>query len=181
MSSKKWHPSAQESDFWAQVTKEVKKQQFSKLINLEPNLAKPMVLPKEQRLHHQQSCNLKELILNDNSNVDSRTIAKLKKGDYQIDGSIDLHGYTLLEAVRKFEEFILQAWQLKKRLLLIITGKGIGESSIRSMIKSWVHNKNVRPFVLRIGFAPAKHGGTGAFYVLLKRDRQQKKLYDINY
>ena len=176
MSSKKWQPNELELAFWNQATQGIKKQRLNKRIDFEPNLEKPEIKFRPRSDDYQYQKNEKELILNDDSNIDNSTITKMKKGDYKIDASIDLHGYTLKEAIQKFEEFILQSWHLKKRLLLVITGKGIGDNSIRSMLTNWVNNKNIRPFILRIGFASTKHGGTGAFYVLLKRDRNQKNI-----
>ena len=170
MSSKKWSHNNLEFDFWTQATKEIKKQQLSEIIGI----GQPLIIHKMQQPDYKRNLNSKELVLNDNSNIDRCTINRLKKGDYKIDGTLDLHGYTLIDAVQKFEEFILRAWQLKKRLLLVITGKGTGESSIRNMITKWINNRKVCQFVLRIGVAHTKHGGMGAFYVLLKRDRKSE-------
>ncbi|WHQ46586.1 MAG: Smr/MutS family protein [Candidatus Midichloria sp.] len=176
MSSKKWLPNEFEAEFWQKVTKDIKKHKKSKLVIKEPNTERPIVITRElDYCPNQYQYTLNGLILDDDSNIDRNTIDEIKKGHYPIDAKIDLHGYSLKNALRKLEQFILTSWQNKFRLLIVITGKGSGGNSIKDMIITWLNYKNIRSYILRVGTAPPKHGGTGAFYVLLKRDRKRKK------
>ena len=48
----------------------------------------------------------------------------IKKGKLKIQAKLDLHGFTLEESKEKVAEFVLKNYKYKKRLLLVITGKG---------------------------------------------------------
>jgi DNA-nicking Smr family endonuclease len=58
-------------------------------------------------------------------------------------------------------------------MLLIITGKGNSSFQNHPVLKnnllSWLMDSAFRCSILYINYAHAKHGGHGAFYVLLKR------------
>lgn len=97
---------------------------------------------------------------------------KMDKGLLKIDAKLDLHGYTLNDAQEKLCEFILNSYHQNKRLVLIITGKGINSSSlstIKGEFMHWLNIPKLRPYILRVSQAKQKDGGSGAYYVYLKR------------
>lgn len=101
----------------------------------------------------------------------SRTqdLAKLKKGEVQIQSRLDLHGHTEQTALSKLTAFIQQAHAKGLRYLLIIHGKGYNSDTEFPIIKNLVNQ--VLPQLSPIqGFCSAqpKDGGTGAVYVWLK-------------
>jgi len=176
MSSKKWFPNEDEVAFWERETKNVKQKVKSKIFIKEPCVEKPTIKYSEYNFFSTMSDRAyNELVLNDHANIDHRTINNIKRSLYPIDSQIDLHGCNLENALRALELFVLQSWQKKYRMLLIITGKGHGSNSIRDMMIKWLNYKNIRPYILRVSMASAKHGADGAFYVLLKRDREYNK------
>lgn len=101
-----------------------------------------------------------------------RTISKLKKGDYEWQAGLDLHGYTLEEARQELENFIHDAMNDRMRCVLIVHGKAWGGLADYPVIKSHV-NAWLREMSEVIAFSSAQpvDGGTGALYVLLKKGR----------
>ena len=101
--------------------------------------------------------------------------------------SIDLHGYTLEQANDAIEEFILKAYDEKVSKLIVVTGKGIHSdvekdpyvSKDLSILKYSVpefinNNENLMRVINDIQDATIEDGGSGAFYVLLKKKRSIK-------
>lgn len=104
--------------------------------------------------------------------IDRATLARLKRGDIPISGRLDLHGMTQVDAHAALDGFIGRAAGAGKRLLLVITGKGSdGDGILRRMLPRWINSGPHAARVLRIEPAHARHGGGGAWYVYLRRDR----------
>jgi DNA-nicking Smr family endonuclease len=104
--------------------------------------------------------------------LDRRSAERLKGGEMQIDGRLDLHGMTQDAAHANLLAFVGRAFDAGRRCVLVITGKGRGgEGVLRSQVPRWLNQSPVRERIL--GFTPAqpRHGGDGAFYVLVKRRR----------
>lgn len=103
--------------------------------------------------------------------MDRATKTKLEKGKLDIEGQIDLHGMTQEKAFTALQNFILSAAKREKRTLLVITGKGSlsGKTGVlRQMLPLWLEDN---PLVLAITQARPKDGGTGAFYVRLRKNK----------
>ena len=58
-----------------------------------------------------------------------------------------------------------------QRLLLVITGKGRTDrpGRIRHELSHWLEHDNLRRHVAALRPASLRHGGAGAFYLILKR------------
>ncbi len=107
--------------------------------------------------------------------VDRRTSERLRKGRMAIEGRIDLHGMTQAAAHSALSGFILQSHRQRRRVVLVITGKGnIGRGGgvLRAEVPNWLNQEPVREKVLAFFPAQPKDGGAGALYVLLKRQRR---------
>ena len=109
----------------------------------------------------------------------------VKKGSFNIDKKIDFHGKTLLDSEEQFNNTILDSYNDGKRCLLFVTGKGLfksknyGESEkpklyhsiIRSCFVEWVSSKKFSKYILSFEQASIEHGGDGAFYVYLRKNK----------
>jgi DNA-nicking Smr family endonuclease len=111
--------------------------------------------------------------------IDKRQADRFRGGKLEIDGKIDLHGRTQAEAHDALHDFVHRAHRAGKRCLLVITGKGgtktpDGERTrgiLRQAVPRWLNEPGLRRFVLAFDHARPQHGGEGALYVLLKRER----------
>ncbi|CAK0740118.1 DNA mismatch repair protein MutS [uncultured Gammaproteobacteria bacterium] len=106
--------------------------------------------------------------------IDRRTDQRLRRGQLDIDGRIDLHGLSQAQAHDALAGFVRRGWYDGRRCLLVITGKGSGgegQGVLRAAVPRWLHETPFRPLVLAIHPARTDHGGDGAYYILLRRRR----------
>ena len=112
---------------------------------------------------------------------------KIKTGNTTKIRSIDLHGYTLEEANKAIEEFIINSFEEKVNKLIVVTGKGIHSDVERdpyvskdlSILKYSVpefisNNQNLNNLINEITDAKIEDGGSGAFYIFLKKNKSTK-------
>jgi DNA-nicking Smr family endonuclease len=105
---------------------------------------------------------------------------RLRRGRVEIDARIDLHGMTQDAARSALGHFLHGARSRSFRCVLVITGKGKSPSRSRGERESspgvlkrrfpeWLAERELRHLVT--GYAPAhrRHGGDGAFYVMIRR------------
>ena len=97
------------------------------------------------------------------------TLRKLRRGQWPIQDSIDLHGSTSEEARRLLVAFLHHAQHNGQRCVCVIHGKGWRTESGIGVLKVRVrHWLTQYPQVLAFCEAPANAGGAGAVWVLLK-------------
>ena len=119
---------------------------------------------------------------------------KLPNKDIKIDNklsfktrSIDLHGYTLEEANKTIENLIIKSFQENINKLIVVTGKGIHSQNEKdpyvskdlSILKYSVpefisNNKNLMKIIYEMKDAKIEDGGSGAFYIFLKKNKTIK-------
>ena len=96
--------------------------------------------------------------------------------------SLDLHGYSLDDANQVIENFIKKSYEEKVSKLIIVTGKGLHSSnekdpyvskdlgilkySIPNFLKN---NADLMDLITNISEASIEDGGSGAFYIFLKK------------
>ena len=97
--------------------------------------------------------------------------AHLRRGRLEPQSRLDLHGLTRDSAYRTLLGFLLRGQAQGQKLVLVITGKG---GVLRSQLPLWLGQSEMRALVGGINQAHVKHGGAGAFYVLLKRHRRAR-------
>ncbi len=95
-------------------------------------------------------------------------LRKLRRGDYRVQGEIDLHGLTVAEAKEALREFLGEALLRQWRCVRIVHGKGLRSGHRGPVLKGMVASmlRKVGP-VLAYVSARQVDGGTGAVYVLL--------------
>ena len=116
----------------------------------------------------------KEKLPNKDLKIDKKIIFKIK--------SIDLHGYTLDEANKSIESFIIKSYQENINKLIVVTGKGIHSQNEKdpyvskdlSILKYSVpefikNNQKLMKKIIEFKDAEIKDGGSGAFYIYLRK------------
>jgi DNA-nicking Smr family endonuclease len=113
--------------------------------------------------------------------MDQKKFQKLKRGKTRPEARIDLHGMTADAACSALTGFLLRAQASGKRLVLVITGKGrpgddygpipTRSGVLRRSLPDWVSRPPLSAVVLQTTEAHDRHGGSGAFYVYLRRSR----------
>lgn len=102
--------------------------------------------------------------------VQKSQLRRMKAGQIVFEGSLDLHGMSVEKARTILREFLAEAVSLEVRCVRVTHGKAARLDGKKPMIKSHV-NTWLRQHDKVLGFTScvARHGGTGAVYVLLKR------------
>ena len=98
---------------------------------------------------------------------------------------IDLHGYSLESANQIIENFIIKSFEEGVTKLIVITGKGLHSknqnnpyvskdlSILKHSVPEYIqNNQNLVRIVDLIQDARIEDGGSGAFYVYLKKKRK---------
>jgi len=102
--------------------------------------------------------------------VQEGQMRKLKLGQIAFEGSLDLHGMPVEKAREILWEFLAEATRLEIRCVRVTHGKAARLDGKRPMIKSHVNTwLRQHPQVLGFTSCQARHGGTGALYVMLRR------------
>lgn len=119
--------------------------------------------------------------------IDRRTSQKLGRGQVEFEAKLDLHGHSREDAYVALRRFLSEGRRMGFRCVLVVTGKGENpfarhtlhttrhydtperQGILRAALPQWLQEPELRSLVS--GFQPAhpKHGGGGAFYVLLRR------------
>ena len=102
--------------------------------------------------------------------------------------SIDLHGYNLEDANKVTEKFITKAFKENIKKLIVVTGKGLHSnkendpyvskdlSILRYSVPEFINkNKNLTDIISEIKEAKIQDGGSGAFYIYLKKNNNNIK------
>ena len=100
--------------------------------------------------------------------------------------SIDLHGYSLQNANKVIENFIKKSYEEEVKKLIVVTGKGLHSDnqnnpyvskdlsilkySVPEFIRS---NQNLIKIIDFMQDAKIEDGGSGAFYIHLKKKRKK--------
>lgn len=95
--------------------------------------------------------------------------ARLRRGRGEPEARLDLHGLTQDAAYRMAVRFLMSARADGKRLVLVITGKG---GVLRGQFPLWLGQGDLKALVGGVSEAHIRHGGSGAFYVTLRRQKR---------
>ncbi len=124
-----------------------------------------------------------EKFISSNEKIPNKDYKKTNQKKFETK-SIDLHGYTLEDANRIIEKFINQSFKDRINKLIVVTGKGLHSQNEKdpyvskdlSILKYSVpefikNNKSLMNIINEIKNASIEDGGSGAFYIFLKKNR----------
>ena len=119
--------------------------------------------------------------LNSDEKLKSKDL-DIKKNTTPINKTIDLHGFTLEEANKKIEKLINDAHEKGVSKVIVITGKGIHSnverdpyvskdlSTLKFSVPDYIkNNSELMKKIREIKNADKEDGGSGVFYIYLKR------------
>lgn len=122
---------------------------------------------------------LSERLARQQIRMDSKAYGRMRRGKLDVEGRIDLHGMKLAEAHPRLIAFVTSSHAAGRRLVLVITGKGrdadggdpvpMRRGILRRQVPHWLAAPPLRGLVLQVSEAHRRHGGSGAFYVYLRR------------
>jgi DNA-nicking Smr family endonuclease len=117
--------------------------------------------------------------------IERRTLTRVARGTIEIDGRIDLHGLTQLDAHDRLHGFLRDAQSRGSKLVIVITGKGkVGGDDpygmnergvLRRRVPQWLAEPGLRNIVIGFEEAHRSHGGGGALYVRIRKKRTLQK------
>lgn len=148
------------------------------------NVTEPFTLGAKAQVStapHKLQQSLSERLSSAPVQMDKKSFGKMTRGKLKPEGRIDLHGMTLDRAHPALIRFILSAQASGKRLVLVITGKGKRSDDdgpiprprgvLRHQVPGWLSSPPLAQAVLQVAPAHISHGGDGAYYVYLRRQR----------
>ena len=186
---------ADDLEVWRKVTERTEKLDLKSLFTPEieapaappDNLQRPQNValgkpaPKPKRSRHDLIPTLPDQLRRQPVQMDKKAFGRMTRGKLIPEGRIDLHDMTLERAHPALSRFILSAHASGKRLVLVITGKGkkrdvggpipVRHGVLRHQVPQWLAMPPLSSVVLQVTQSHVSHGGEGAYYVYLRRQR----------
>lgn len=125
--------------------------------------------------------------------LDRKTRRNITKGRQDFDRSVDLHGMTQDQAFARLKSVVEGCVLRGDKILLVVTGKGGKRFSqltadtpvayrtrndfeqhggvLKRMVPLWLAGPELKPLIHSYGPAAQDHGGDGALYVILRRQK----------
>lgn len=105
--------------------------------------------------------------------LDTAVLRRLRRGDYAVQGHVDLHGLSRPEAKQKVEAYLREARLKGHRCVLVVHGRGLHSKDqvpvLKDALRKWLSAARFARHVLAFATARPQDGGAGAVYVLLRR------------
>ena len=124
-----------------------------------------------------------ESFINSSEKLPNKDLKNQKKKIFKV-RSIDLHGYSLDEANKTIEDFINKAFSENVNKLVVVTGKGLHSENEKdpyvskdlsilkySVPEFIINNSNLMSMIIEVTEAKVEDGGSGAFYIFLKKNK----------
>lgn len=176
----------EDNDLWAVMTQDVKPLHPQKPVK-KPS-APPSSDKKKPKNEKKDTKKVKDPIPRTRAvpeksrELDKNTKDKLVRGKLKLEGKIDLHGLRQEEAFQALATFMQNAYDRKRRMVLVITGKGALSVNpehwmedvrgvLRQKFPTWMQQAPFKEIVLQYHQARPKDGGEGAFYVYLRKKK----------
>ena len=116
---------------------------------------------------------MQDIIIGNLNGVDKNLYKRIAQGKVKPDHVLDLHGFSEIAAREEVIKHIEAAYYHGFRLILVITGKGGADRPgvLKSNIGRFLNSQEIAYMILFAIEAARRHGGSGAFYVYLKKNR----------
>ena len=116
------------------------------------------------------------------ADFDRREARRISAGKAEVEARVDLHGLRQRDAHARLRAFLFDAHARGLKTVLVITGKGGSERArdapaaddqprgvLRRNVPHWLREADLQSIVVSFTEAGARHGGSGALYVRLRR------------
>ena len=135
-----------------------------------------------QKNHRLNVTNLPEFMEGFVEGINPMTMEKLRRGEFSVQKTLDLHGYSINDADELFQTFIKDTIREGLKCVKIIHGRGLkskGAPVLKEHLKTWIIKAMHRKWVLAFSNALMSDGGPGATYILLKKNPIKKQIHII--
>lgn len=192
--------SEEDKELWRKVSDTAKPMHTAPVRAVRDPAASPMPLPKQidvaapklsgfqlgskakdKTPGHDLMPSLSDRVASQPVQMDRKAFGRMKKGKLYPEARIDLHGMTLSQAHPALIGFVMRSYGEGKRLVLVITGKGkskqddgpipVRHGVLKHQVPQWLQMMPLKPVVMQVSEAHLKHGGSGAYYIYLRRPR----------
>ena len=122
-----------------------------------------------------------ENFLNNKEKIPNKDFLNKKKIRQEKIKKIDLHGYSIEEANKSIEKFILKSYDESVTKIIVITGKGLRSKNVENpylskdlsilkySVPEFIESNNfLIKMIIEITDAKIEDGGSGAFYIYFK-------------
>jgi DNA-nicking Smr family endonuclease len=126
-----------------------------------------------------------ENFLSDKEKVIDKDLSLEKNTKKYLTKKIDLHGFSLEDANKTVDNFINECFRTNVNKIIVITGKGLRSNNLSNpyiskdlgILKYSVpefieSNKNLMKMIYKVSDANIEDGGSGAFYIFLKKIKE---------
>ena len=130
--------------------------------------------------HRLNVANLPEFMEGFVEGINPITMEKLRAGEFSVQGTLDLHGYSIDDADALFQAFIQDAVRERLKCVKIVHGRGLkskGAPVLKEHLKKWIIKAMHRKWVLAFSNAIMSDGGPGATYILLKKNPVKRHIH----
>lgn len=167
--------SQEELDIFQHAMKDVKRLKHKKIkITSHPkqtNASKQPTQKISEVINHAQALapvGGEEYIDYKKKDIANKILRNLRKGQYNVEAILDLHGKSVNQAKTALNRFLLRCLHDNIQVLLIIHGKGNPKQMpiLKNKLNHWLREIDD---VLAFCSASSRHGNRGALYVLLRK------------
>lgn len=123
--------------------------------------------------------NLPEYMEGHTEGISPLLMERLRRGEFSIQRTIDLHGYPLRVAEAIFEGFLRDATRRGLNCVKVIHGRGLKSKDapiLKEGLKGWLLKAMHRKWIVAFSSSRMADGGPGATYILLKRRPKRQRL-----
>ncbi len=173
-------PDEEDELFWQETVKDINP---TPVVNTVEDKPQPQITVKNHRQYavkQEFSTYSKNLDDMEYGGIDKNTLNKFKREEFRIEAVLDLHGYKEDDAFEKVEDFITSCYNQGKRCVVVVTGKGnihqnddiyAPKGVLKRQTPQWLNMSRIRSMILVFKNPSEKHGGKGALYILLRRNK----------